>query len=518
MKKRPVIRTNRNKTTEDLTPQLRERILNLPSDVKSDYLKEQVFSKFVSPDTDPPLTRRTRAINKWLATEMENSATNERLLFTHEEYNILPRVTFQRFVEHARHLIAIVIGDSAPIEALIGSFSGGASTSRTRTSSHPANKYLGEAHVTDRCYTEILPLVREELPLWLESEGLSFKIVPGNVLFTVPKKTDIDRCACKEPDINMFFQKGIGNYFRNSLRKVHINLRDQSINRRLAREGSLTGALATLDLSSASDSVSTGLVSLLLPECWYTLLDASRCQKTIIDGVEHGNEMFSSMGNGFTFELESMLFWALAKTTCHLTGVSGIVSVYGDDIICPSSVVSDLTWVLEYFGFQVNPDKSFSSGPFRESCGGHYHDGFDITPFYVKAPITTLVDVIHVANQLREWGTTEHHAIIDPTVEDIWLWLKSHVPKRLWGGGDTSFKFQLASYDVPSHVLQPERVRKGTGQGGYLHWHNATWNRDTSTEGVETSTRSEELSFYRERKVRDHAVARLPAHFYHEVC
>lgn len=510
-----------------LTEQLRSLITNLRPSVKTDYLKKEIFSKFVSPDTDPPLVRRNRAIAKWLATERENAATNDRLLFTSGEYNILPRITFDQFVAHAQHLIVETIGETVPIEALLGSFSGGATTSRARTQSHPAQKYLGLAHVTERCRKELVPLIEDELPLWFQlagdvtmTEGLPLELVdfPGNVLFTVPKKTDIDRCACKEPDVNMFLQKGIGGFIRRSLRHKGINLNDQSINKRLAREGSLTGRLATLDLSSASDSVSTELVSLLLPSCWYSVLDAARCHVTIIDGEEHRNEMFSSMGNGFTFELESLLFWTLVKTTCYFTGVPGIVSVYGDDIICPVDVYNDVVWVLGFFGFSVNTEKSFSNGPFRESCGGHFYDGFDITPFYVKAPLAKLTDVIHVANQLREWASFgPHSSVLDPEVEDIWLWLKSFVPSRFWGGVDTSFKFQLVSDDLPQARLVPRSTPVDTGFGGYLHWHNATWQRLQSYEGVQTSSSLKQVPFCRERKAVVSTVARLSQFFYHEV-
>jgi len=239
---------------------------------------------------------------------------------------------------------------------------------------------------------------------------------------------------------------------------------------------------------------------------------------TVIDGEEHVNEMFSSMGNGFTFELESLLFWAIVKTTCYLTGTRGIVSVYGDDIICPTEASNDVQWALEFFGFQVNTEKSFSTGPFRESCGGHYYDGFDITPFYVKAPLAKLTDVIDVANKLREWAEGPiGSSVLDPEVEDIWLWLKSFIPSHLWGGADLGNKNQLVSLDTPRRRLHQTSVKRKTGLGGYLHWHNATWNRDGVYEGVQTSSARKQSAFYRERNVRDLTVPRLPAVFLHEI-
>lgn len=502
----------------DLVQQLVRRISSLPTSVKTDYLKSEILTKYVSSETDPAETRRTRAINKWLATEQENEATNTRLIITPAEYNILPRVPFGGFVEFCRDLIRDIIGETVPVEALLGSFSGGASTSRARTSSNPASKYLGKAHVTQRCL-EIFSSLEEEMPGWLREDNLPLEIevVPGNVMFTVPKKTDIDRCACKEPDLNMFIQKGIGKYFRSCLRRTGINLNDQAINRSLAREGSLTGKLSTLDLSSASDSVSEGLVALLLPETWYTHLDSVRSHVTIIDGEEHRNHMFSSMGNGFTFELESLLFYVLARATAYFTGTTGIVSVYGDDIICPTGMSHDLIWVLQYFGFQVNPDKSFTDGPFRESCGGHYHDGYDITPFYLRKPIDSMADLIDVANKLRHWGSCPITNVGDPFVEEIWLWLKSMVPEVLWGGEDWTFRYQLVSHDLPTLRLVEVVKSRDAGYGAYFHWLNATWDRTALFDGVVTSSLSLSLNRMRLRPVRHRTVPRLPSHFLSEI-
>lgn len=502
----------------DLTAQLTEKISQLSSRPASEYLKTQLLSKFVSDDTDPPEVRRNRAIFKWLLTERENEATNDRLIITHEEYNILPRVTYQRFVEHCQTLVSEILGETPPVDALIGSFSGGASTSRPRTSSNPAEKYLGKAHVTDRCLDLWNDIVVPECPGWL-SDGATVvpTVVPGNVLFTVPKNTEIDRVACKEPDLNMYIQKGIGTHFRECLRRTGINLNDQSINRSLARVGSIDGSLATLDLSSASDSVSTGLVALFLPATWYTLLDSVRSPVTIIDGEIHRNSMFSSMGNGFTFELESLLFLVLARATAYFTGTRGRISVYGDDIICPTGMSQDLMWVLSYFGFQVNPDKSFWTGSFRESCGGHYLNGVDITPFYIRSPITSLTDLIDVANKLRQWGSNSAYGVVDPEIEPIWLWIKSMIPDCLWGGVDTSFKYQLASDDVPRLRISEETKRRDTGLGGYYHWLNTTWDRSTVTDGVATSSLTKGLGLYRLRRAKVNTVTRLPALFYHEI-
>lgn len=516
------------KIPENLTETLRDKINSLGDSPKEAYLKEEIFSKFVSSDTDPASVRRQRAINKWLATERENEATNDRLITTPLDFLLVNGVTVGKFVSFCQREVERIIGDTPPIDALIGSFSGGASTSRPRTESHPAGKYLGKADVTERCL-ELFEGLISEMPGWLsERDRIQPNIVPGNVMFTVPKKTDIDRCACKEPDLNMFIQKGIGSYFRKCLLRTGINLNDQSINRSLARSGSYTGNLSTLDLSSASDSVSTELVFQLLPVTWFTLLDSARSPVTIIDGEEHRNHMFSSMGNGFTFELESLIFFVLTRAVCYFTRTRGVVSVYGDDIICPRTVSLQVIRVLEFFGFQVNLDKSHTSGPFRESCGGHYYNGYDITPFYLKGPILSVLDLVDAANKLRKWAEPDNgypgdpfpdhpHTILEHGVFDIWSWLRDLVPQDIWGGDDTSFKYRLVSPHIGRKRVVEETTRLSNGEGGYYHWLNATWDRKDLREGVETSSRTRSSERYRLRSLRHPTVARLSMHFYEEV-
>lgn len=483
------------------------------------HLRQELMSKFVSKETASPELRRSRAIAKWLETESRNEETNLRLLTTHEEYNILPRVTFDSFLHSCRRIVHDVLGDTIPLDTLIGDFSGGATTSRKRTESHPASKYFGEADITSAA----LPwfeLALESMVGWNnDRELLSIREISGNVLFVVPKNADIDRVACKEPDLNMFLQKGVGNYIRRNLRRFGINLNDQTRNQSLAREGSLNGNLATLDLSSASDSISFALVELLLPDLWFSFLNGLRSPITMIDGVEHCNEMFSSMGNGFTFELESLLFYAIARATAYHTRTSGIISVYGDDIVCPVDLAQDLSWVLGYLGFSLNESKSFWSGPFRESCGGHYYNGADITPFYIRGPVRKLTDLIQLLNAIRRWSDRDSIGILDTRLEPLWLLLSEYVPRCLWGGYDTNMITQLVSTGLPSRRLMPINPKPVlNGLGGYVLWLNTTWDRDALGEGVVTSTRRETGTRYRTRPIVSHNDFLSRSEFLTELC
>ena len=148
---------------------------------------------------------------------------------------------------------------------------------------------------------------------------------------------------------------------RKWLRRVRIDLDDQSRNRELAKEGSMTNQLATIDLSSASDSVSLRLVDDLLPPRWADFIGQTRSEEILLpDGTWHRLAKVSSMGNGFTFELESLIFWALSAACVDLLEVEDRrVGIYGDDIIVHTSVAPHLVSILGYYGFQTNKTKTF---------------------------------------------------------------------------------------------------------------------------------------------------------------
>lgn len=228
-----------------------------------------------------------------------------------------------------------------------------------------------------------------------------FETVKGCRVVTVAKDAKTDRTIAIEPTGNVYLQLAVGRYFRKRLQRVGIDLDDQSRNQWLAYRGSITGELATIDLSSASDTVSRELLWLLFPYEVVTLLDCLRSRKALMpDGTWIELEKFSSMGNGFTFELETIIFWALSIASRELSSAKGTVSVYGDDIVIPRDAYAILDEVLRELGFTVNTEKSFATGYFRESCGKHYFRGVDVTPIYQKETLATLDSVYRGANRL----------------------------------------------------------------------------------------------------------------------
>jgi len=232
-------------------------------------------------------------------------------------------------------------------------------------------------------------------------------VVPGGKYSQVPKTAKTHRNIEIQPLLNGFAQLGIGAMMRERLKdRAHIDLDDQSRNQDLAEYGSRTWmdpekSLATIDLSNASDLISRELVRWLIPPDWFLAMDVSRTHKIAVQGKYRPLQRFCSMGNGFCFELESLIFWALTSASVQLANGDGrMVSVYGDDIICPCPCYDQVQSTLSEAGFQVNTKKSFKSGPFRESCGTDWWNGCNVRPIFLKEHPNEPGDIIRLANSL----------------------------------------------------------------------------------------------------------------------
>jgi len=268
--------------------------------------------------------------------------------------------------------------------------------------------------------------------LWAKSTVSSekeLKFVRGNRFTTVPKDMTKRRGICIEPSINVFYQLGLGSAIRSRLDRYGLNLNEASDkHRRLAREASNNGLFATLDLSNASDTVCRNLVKLLLPARWFQMLDDLRSKRTFINGRWVLLEKFSSMGNGFTFELETLIFAALtAAVTGGRIGVD--VFAFGDDLIFDSAFSDDVVSMLRFCGFTPNMSKTFVSGPFRESCGGDFFDGQAVRPFYLKNLVDTPEETFSFLNGIRR--SCAGHIVREYDMRSARLALLDGLPKSL---------------------------------------------------------------------------------------
>jgi len=334
--------------------------------------------------------RESVAFEKFLRAEQMCRDANIRLK------TVSPNGDVEAVLFYAQQKIDSILGELPPLDDVDFCFGPGANTNVKSSLSCPRAK-LG-AQLT--CSTNMVPLVSDllyEAPEWVQhhssSESDDFwkvevAISPGKLVF-VPKNALTDRSIVVEPVLNSFFQKGFGTYLKDRLLRSGVNLFDQSRNQSLAERASVDDSLSTIDLSMASDCLCRQLVFSLLPPPWSEMLDALRTSEVVYKGNRILLEKFSSMGNAFTFELESLIFFAISFSVCkHLGLPRKDISVYGDDIIVPVGAYDLLKKVLEHVGFLLNEDKSYKSGPFRESCGADYLTGLDIRPFYQKTLVS----------------------------------------------------------------------------------------------------------------------------------
>lgn len=459
-----------------------------------DYLASELFSKYDDGNKSPE--KRRKAVERFMEGEILCSLTNckfsplasgqppdwlrdltvDELSYTGDvepPQQHLDAAVFQLARKHISRVLGAFPGWDQVLQ--YADFGPGATTRLSRRFGHRSNKWAGSPHATPFLQSPLevvfdrLPLLRSRL------EGPGVEIHPGNKLDWVPKNYKTDRTIAIEPDWNMFLQKGLGGLIRRRLKRVGQDLDDQSVNRFLAAIGSIDGSLATLDLSMASDTVSYRLVEYLIRPDWFEALEQCRSSVGfyVDNGIENAviYEKFSSMGNGYTFELESLIFWGLLRAVSELAGETDHrLYVYGDDVVVPSGLASVAMSYLEKAGFVVNEEKSFSSGPFRESCGGHYFNGTDVTPFYVREAVDSLDRLFLLHNNVYRW-LNRFPGICDPeVVRGLLNWIRSHAPEK-WRApriltedvGDGAF---IGAFDE----VRPSPIGKSRRKRGWEGW------------------------------------------------
>lgn len=328
---------------------------------------------------------------------------------------------------------------------------------------HTADKISQKMTCTETC---------EPLVVWLRRSNPYFNaydsangdsgttLYDGSKMTTVPKNEDTVRVIAIEPSGNMALQLAAGSYIEDVLRSIGLDIKkQQEINKSLALRGSIDGSLATLDLKSASDMFTPKLIERLMPVEWYDLLMKIRSPCTTIGTDKIELNMISTMGNGFTFPLMTLILVSLIYgLRCRHGGPTLFIdwsstAVYGDDVILPSSEFSEYVAILEAAGLVVNLDKSYSEGPFRESCGGDYYTGYDVTPVYVKS-LTQDSEIYVAINSLLEWGA-RHRIVLHRSLTYLKSLLKGLFLVPEWSNPDQGIKTTLVLRRFK--FLQPER-------------------------------------------------------------
>jgi len=352
---------------------------------------------------------REESVRKLIAMEDQCASTNLNIRQARAGRNPALYSLLQRARNHASRILGRF---SITEHSDSCSWGPGATSTLPRSMASVQEKCLERDLSVTPCALPYLTHALSGDPHWLYARGSPFENDTATVSVSlsssrgtfVPKDYRSERFIAIEPTGNLFLQKGIGSMMKRRLARAGIDLSDQTRNQARAYVGSKYGTLATLDLSSASDSISYQLVKEILPDDWFKICDRIRSLSISLPELDLFRlEKFSSMGNGFTFELESLVFYCIGLSCCsHKESLL----VYGDDLVCHTEDVEPFTTALESCGFTINREKSFSSSAYRESCGKHFFSGCDVTPVFIRDFPRSLPQHIRFINRLLSISTS----------------------------------------------------------------------------------------------------------------
>jgi nitrogen fixation-related uncharacterized protein len=346
-------------------------------------------------------------------------------------------------------------------------------------------------------------------------------------LFFVRKTAKTARSICFEPATFMLAQQAVRLLLERTIKEGplgrHIFIDDQTVNLLAAQYGSETRRVDTIDLSSASDSVSWGLIKRVVPPKVRYYLQATRTREVELpNGQIRSLRKFAPMGSALCFPTQCIIYAGIVITASLLWGIkvgrlkgignpylsfqklsSGRLGgsldalepfyVYGDDIICDSRVTPIVNDILRALGFSVNVEKSFAGrSPFRESCGGFFYNGSDVTPLLYRLPreedgITaqSLAAVVDHVNRVGDYGYRNLHTFFLRYALDLKI---PGVPKVK---GKNPLFFTSAEYPEPfaifsvkpmnEHLLHKEYVPLAHGINCECERCSSRWQRFQKT-------------------------------------
>lgn len=259
--------------------------------------------------------------------------------------------------------------------------------------------------------------------------------VCGSRYAEVPKNNDINRVISVGPTFDMLLQRQIGIALRSVLQRLG---NDLELGQNIHRLKIASPDVATVDWKNASDSHLLAQFRLMFPPAFVHMVEL--CRSTGMkhpDGTEELLYTLSSMGNGFTFEVMTILLLSVARVQDpHST-------VYGDDVIVSNTTAESYISACESLGWVLNKDKTFINSPFRESCGAFYHDDFGYLKSFDITWCKNLSDVFTTCNKLLrliEWldgmaktHSSQHLVAIRQLLSQTWEEVSAGVPASYKG-------------------------------------------------------------------------------------
>lgn len=376
------------------------------------YLQVEAFFKKNAAFTDKTIAR-TAAETNFAKAERICRITNKRLDYYYAHPDRLDP-ELRLLIARTTQWVERILGEFRPfldqIPDLVRVTSGATATTPRNISAPPLKM---KRHIS--CYPGTQPYLQTLLRLYGLEKMCKTSVATWNRVEFVAKNWKTDRTIACEQEGSLCFQLAFDTYVKRRLRKYGIDLSDQSSNQEDARLGSIYGTFATVDMSMASDTVAYNTVAWLFPEPWFNYLCAHRASHYLMGSLQKYAK-FSSMGNGATFGIETLVFTAMARACGSTKG-----HIYGDDVTIEPQYLSKFFRLLTFFGFVPNTEKTCLRGPYRESCGHHYYNGKLVTPFFVRS--TDRWDAPNAAHNVNGLSLISTHG-------ELWRRLKRFVAEN----------------------------------------------------------------------------------------
>jgi hypothetical protein len=378
------------------------------------YLFSQVItpSGYVNPEADTGVLTELRQLMYYLY-KLEIPATKEQKAECLAEFATVdagldrPSNIDQEWLEETSDLIRDIFASFDPTDILPSHGPGAVATGERNHEKHVFKriyKTVERVYPYTEYFEYSLSAVADR---WRQYETLE-ELEEGTAkVVLVPKDSRGPRIISCEPLEIQWIQQGLGRAVkahieRSHLTKGHVNFTDQSVNARLALEGSKNQQWVTLDMKEASDRVSVWLIAELfrkVPDLLEALLATrSGCTK-LPSGQIVRLKKFAPMGSNLCFPVQSVVFYALAVASivcedrkrnplrnprARAQKARASVFVYGDDIIVRSKDYHSVMAALPTVGLKFNDSKCCTAGFFRESCGTDAYKGVVVTPLRIK--------------------------------------------------------------------------------------------------------------------------------------
>jgi len=260
-------------------------------------------------------------------------------------------------------------------------------------------------------------------------EGGIPQIESASHLYAVPKTQKAPRLIAAEPACNQWCQQSVREYLADAISACFIgdsiDFGRQELSGELALIASVSGNLATIDLSSASDRLSCSVVERVFRKNGPLLSAMIACRTRFVTNdldkkspSLHKLRKFASMGSALTFPIQSIVFFTLCVAAGIVAEGAAMkdmiklakkVRVYGDDLIVPVAWVPFVEQLFSKLFLKINVSKTYTGKNFRESCGYDCFIGDDVSPgqvreFYDESKLSTLQGVVEASNNLYEKG------------------------------------------------------------------------------------------------------------------